>query len=749
MTPDLERANIRTDGMSCAACSSKIEKALSRVEGIESSNANFSNGVVSVAYDPSAISEEGIIAAIEKAGYGVLGDPEQAAEAERRSARVLGIELAVSVAFSVPLAILAMGPMIGISVPFHGDPEAYSILQLALCAPVLAAGRRFYRRGYPALAAGSPTMDTLIALGTTAAVAFSLYQTYLVFYGGHEAMHEAAHSLYYDSAAIILTLVSAGKLLESKSRVKTNCSLQSLRRLAPETACVLRDGSESIVPAEGLAAGDVVVVRPGERVPADCVVLSGSSSVDESMLTGEGMPLRKGPGDEVFGGTMNADGVLTARVAKAGRDSVLAGIVRLVQDAQGTKAPIARAADRVAARFVPAVMAISAAAGILWYLADGDLRFAVTAMISVLVISCPCALGLATPLAVTVGIGKSAEYGILFKSAAALERSGSVGAAILDKTGTVTEGRPRVTSASSIVPEDALISMAAAAEAGSEHPLAKAIVACAADRGLSFPEATGFASEAGGGVRCEAGGRSVAVGSPRFLESLGIAAPGDEGGGTRVCVALDGEYAGALFFSDPVRPTAASAVSSLEGMGVRVSMVTGDSEGAAMAAAEAAGIRDVEFRALPADKTDAVKRLQKSGLSVAMVGDGINDAPALAQADVGIAVGSGTDVAADSADMVLLSDDVRSVPAALEIGRASLRNIRQNLFFAFAYNAVCIPVAAGLPRLLGAEIMEMPMIAALAMSLSSLSVVSNSLRLRMFKPRCMSDREEEELPPKG
>jgi Cu+-exporting ATPase len=618
------------------------------------------------------------------------------------------------------------------------------LLQLALCIPVLVAGRRFYIKGFPALTAGSPTMDTLIALGTSAAVIFSLFSTYLVFTGDHSVVHDAVHDLYYDSAAIIITLVSVGKLLESRSKVRTNDAVRGLMNLAPPTANVIREGIEVTIQASDLLVGDVVVVRPGERIPADGSVISGSSSVDESMLTGESMPVTKNIGDPVHSGTVNTNGSMRISTEKVGKDTVLFQIVRMIQDAQGTKAPMARIADRVSAVFVPVVMAISLISGILWFLYDQDVTFAVMTLISVLVISCPCALGLATPLAITVGTGKAAEYGVLFKNAAALERAGRVTSIILDKTGTITEGRPKVTGVISEIPEDMLISIAAAAETDSEHPLGKAITLLASEKGLSVPRAEKFISETGGGIRCEVNGEPVAIGSRRFLESDGLHIP-KEGtpeteGRTCVFVAVDGKYAGLFAISDPIRSTSRSAVSSLRELGIETIMVTGDSQSTADVIAEAAGITEVHAQALPGDKVERVKRIQIKGGDVAMAGDGINDAPALAQADLGIAIGSGTDIAIGSADVILVNDDPRSIPAAIEIGRASLGNIKQNLFLAFVYNVVCIPIAAGVPHIFGLTIYEMPMIAAAAMSLSSISVVTNALRLRTFRPKSMNKK---------
>ena len=734
MTQDLERINLRTDGMTCAACSSAIERALGRLDGVEEANANFSNNVVSVLCDGSKIGKEQIAAAIKKAGYDVLeDDPDVLAERERSNASRTKKELIVSVLFTIPLSILAMGPMFGLDIPLSGEPGIYSLMQMILCIPVLVAGRRFFTKGYPALAAGTPTMDTLIALGTTAAVVYSIYATVQAFAGDMHAMH----SLVYDSAAVIITLVSVGKYTESRSKVKTNDAVKGLLGLAPPTANVIRDGREETIPAGEVRVGDTVVIRPGERIPADGTVAEGRSSVDESMLTGESMPVVKSEGDKIFSGTMNMNGSLKMVSEKTGKDTVLFQIVRMIQDAQGTKAPVARVADRVAAVFVPVVIMIAAAACMMWFISGRSVEFSVLVLISVLVIACPCALGLATPLAITVGTGKAAEHGVLFKNAAALERAGRVTTVILDKTGTMTEGRPSVTDLVSMIPEAELIGSAASAEVRSEHPLAKAVVSFAEERGIEIAEPSDFASEPGGGVRCIAGGKRIAVGSSEFA---GVSPPPETShmsaeGKTVVFVSVDGEFAGCIAISDPVRKTAASGISSVKALGIRPVMVTGDSEGTAKAVAASVGIGEIHAKASPENKLNIIKELQVKGENVAMAGDGINDAPALMQADLGIAVGSGTDIAIGAADAVIMNDDVRSIPAALEIGRATLRNVKQNLFLAFCYNAVCIPLAAGVPYLFGAEAMtEMPMLAAAAMSLSSISVVTNALRLRRFRP---------------
>lgn len=736
MIQETERISLKTDGMTCAACSSAIERSLGRLDGVVEANANFSNNVVSVSFDPSKVSKEQIADAIKKAGYDVLeDDPDILAERERANAIRTKNELMVSILFTIPLSILAMGPMFGLDIPLSDEPKIYSLIQLALCIPVLIAGRRFYTKGYPALVARTPTMDTLIALGTTAAVIYSLYATVQIFMG---EVH-SAHSLVYDSAAMIITLVSVGKYIESRSKVKTNDAVRGLLDLAPPTANVIRDGKEMTIPADEIRIGEVIIVRPGERIPADGSILEGSSSVDESMLTGESMPITRNAGDGIHSGTMNINGSLKIIAERTGKDTVLFQIVRMIQDAQGTKAPVARIADKVAGVFVPVVMAIAVVSCLIWLLSGKSIEFSVLVLISVLVIACPCALGLATPLAITVGTGKAAEYGILFKNASALERSGNVTSVILDKTGTITEGRPSVTDMISTIPEDELMILAAAAEIRSEHPLGKAIVSYAKEKEMAIPEPSNFISEPGGGVRCTVNNKEVAVGNTDFI---GVESENEavtellSQGKTVVFVAVDGAFAGAIAISDPIRGSTVQGISALKGMGIRPIMVTGDSEETAASIAAIAGIDEIHAKALPEDKLNIIKELQIKGENVAMAGDGINDAPALTQSDLGMAIGSGTDIAIGAADVVLMNDDVRSIPATMEIGKATLGNVKQNLFLAFCYNAVCIPIAAGLPYLLGMDMIpEMPMLAAAAMSLSSISVVVNALRLRRFKPR--------------
>lgn len=725
----------RIGGMSCAACVGRVEDVLGSLDGVESVEANIGTNTASVRYDPEKVTESDIARAVESAGYQLISDdPRKASEEEAEALRIQFRDLLISIAFTIPLSVVAMGHMFGLNVPL--DPLPFCILQLVLCIPVMYGGRRFYRKGIPALAGRNPTMDSLVSLGTLASLSIGIYNTYLVYTGDTDAMH----SLSFDSVGMIISLVSIGKYLEARSKNRTNDSLRRLLSMVPDEATVIVNGAESRIPASELSVGDIVLIRPGERIPADATVVSGESSVNESMLTGESIPVAKKVGDAVFGATVNGAGSLKARVDKAGDDTVLFQIAKMIEVAQSTKAPVAGMADRVAAVFVPTVIALAALACIVWLIAGRDLMFGLTIAISVLVISCPCALGLATPLAIVIGTGRGSQYGILFKTAAALESAGRIDTVILDKTGTCTKGSPEVVSVS----DPSVIGMVVAAESDSEHPIAKAIVEYARREGIDPPVHESFESVTGDGVACVTDGHEIMVGSMDFLESRGVPIPetavpaGDEG---RIYVvsAVDGMYAATIAMEDPVRDEAPSAVSSLKGDGLRVLMVTGDMQSTAAHVAETVGIDEFHARIRPEGKLEIVKKLQISQARVAMTGDGINDAPALTQSDLGIAVGSGTDIAVESADIVIMNDDLRCVPASLEIGRATLRNIKENLFLAFCYNAVCIPIAMGLPVAFGYDglVDQMPMLSALAMSLSSISVVSNAMRLRGFVPEAM------------
>ena len=721
---------IKVDGMSCAACSARIEKALKKDAGVKGSYANFSNNTVSVTYDDEETDRERISVLIEGAGYDVIRNGEAPPD---RSSQVLR-SLIISIVFAVPVVVLAMGPMLGLESGM--DVKVSAVLQLILSIPVVIAGRRFFLRGIPALIERSPTMDTLVALGSGTAFVYSTVLTVMIL------TDSGSGHLYFESAVMIIALVSVGKFFESRSRERTKDAVNSLKDLAPKEARVIRDGKEGMVPVSELVVGDVIQVRPGESIFADAQITEGTTSVDESMLTGESMPVTKTVGDTIYGGTVNVNGTVVAEVFAVGDDSALSRIIRMIEDAQSTKAPIARMADRVAAKFVPAVILIALVAGIIWLIAGKDMVFALTVIISVMVISCPCALGLATPLAITVGTGKGAQYGILYKDATSLEYAGRIDSVILDKTGTVTEGSPAVTCVYPPENEDRILQAACTVEQRSEHPIGKAIMIYCSSKSIEPRDADGFGFEIGSGVSCTSNGVRISAGNAASAGDVSSfsekASELSNDGATVIYVSVDDSIIGMIAVSDKVRDDSASAVSSLKSMGIGVKMVTGDNAVTAAAVAAKVGIDDVISGAKPEDKVKAIKLLQATEHDVAMAGDGINDAPALTQADLGMAIGSGTDIAMESSDVVLMNDDIRCVPAALEIGRATLRNIKENLFFAFCYNTVCIPIAAGLPYIFGVSLIhEMPMIAAAAMSLSSISVVSNALRLRTFRPRSM------------
>ena len=710
-----EKITLRVSGMSCAACSARIEKALTQLDGIVTVDAIFSSNMVSIEYDPDVVSLDRIKTLLAKSGYPVA--EKDVPDNSWNPKRIL-----ISAMFTVILAIYAMGPMFGLDVPFGDRPEIQSVIQLALTMPILILCRRFYTKGIKALISGSPTMDTLVSLGSGTAFIYSTYITFrAVFLDG------TASGLCFDSAAMILTLISVGKYLESRSRTRADDAVQRLLQMIPEETNVIRNGEEVRIPISELTVGDVVLVRPGERISADGTVIDGRSSVDESMLTGESDPVLKTEGCRTFTGTMNIDGTIRISVTDNSGDTMIADIARMMEDAKATKAPIARMADKVAAYFVPTVITIATVCALLWFISGRNAAFSLNVAISVLVISCPCALGLATPLAITVGSGRSAEYGILFRDAASLEMVGRADSIILDKTGTVTYGRPAVMEYTGTSEH---LSAIASGESRSEHPIGRAIVDFCTRNGATVGEVTDFEYVVGKGIGFVYDGRRYTVGSPDLYD-------GDAGkvSGTGAYVSVDGRFVGAFSLSDEIREEAPEVVRILESRGVTVHMVTGDNRDSAEYVAEHCGIGSLTSGALPADKVMAVKRLQAAGHDVIMVGDGINDSPALAQADVGMAMGSGSNIALSSSDVVLMNDDLRNIPRAVDFGHAVLRNIKQNLALAFCYNIVCIPIAAGLPYLLGmGEFSHMPMIAAAAMSMSSLSVVSNALRLKRFRP---------------
>lgn len=749
--------NFALTGMSCASCAANIESAVSSLPEVSAASVNLATEVLSVTYQPGAINEEIICQTVAEAGYQaqVLADQagasqaqiqqeaDQAAQAKASHQAALWRRFWLSAIFALPLLCLAMAEMVGLTLPtwlsHRGGGQLFVGLQLALTLPILWLGRSFFLNGFKHLVKGHPNMDSLVALGTSAAVAYSLYSSIQVWLGNHHA----AMSLYYESAGVILTLVTLGKYFEARSKGQTSAAIQALIKLAPQEAQVLREGQEVTLPLDQVQVGDLVRVRPGQKIPVDGHVVEGQSWVDESMLTGESLPVAKKVGDQVVGASLNQQGSLIVETNKVGQDTTLAQIIHLVQAAQGSKAPIAQLADRVSAVFVPVVMTLALVAGLAWYLIGGQSwAFALTISIAVLVIACPCALGLATPTAIMVGTGKGAEQGILIKSGTALEMAHQVDAVVLDKTGTLTQGQPQVTDVLPLTgwTPDQLLALAAAAEVNSEHPLGQAIVAGARERELALPEVTDFQSLTGSGIQVRLDQATYYLGNRRLMQEQGLdlgqaeeqAAALAAGGKTPIYVANEHELLGLIAVADPLKATSPEAVRRLKAMGLQVIMLTGDNAKTAQALAAEAGIDQVISDVLPADKAQVVADLQAKGLKVAMVGDGINDAPALAQADVGLAIGRGTDVAIESADMVLMGSDLTSVATAIKLSQATIRNIKENLFWAFAYNVLGIPVAMGVLHLFGGPLLN-PMLAGAAMSFSSVSVIVNALRLRRFK----------------
>ena len=720
--------------MTCASCVRRVEKAISKVDGVAVASVNLASEKASVAFDPGVTGLDAIKGAIAGAGYEAL---EPAADEDARKSSALIAQwrrFVIAAVATVPLLYLAMGHMAGAPLGVFDPsrhPLVFALAQLVLVAVPVWVGRGFYTRGLRAVRDLSPTMDTLVALGTGAALIYSLVGTVRIIAGDVAGVG----NLYFETAGVIVTLVFLGKTLEATSKAHTGDAVKKLMALAPATATVRRGGVEMDVPAADVIVGDEVVVKPGGRLPADGVVLEGSSSVDESMLTGEPVPVLKGPGAQVSAATINTTGRLSLRVTAVGDDTALGQIVRLVEQAQGSKAPIAALADVVASYFVPVVVAIALLAGAGWLLGTRDLGLGLTVFISVLVIACPCALGLATPTAIMVGTGKGAELGVLYKSGQALEQLHEVDTVVLDKTGTITQGAPTVVNVlvTTSMTDNEVVRLAAGVEQASEHPVASAVVAEAERRGLAVPPVSDFEATPGQGVTGLVDGHRVEVGKPSGDAPVG-------GGNhlpsvaTRVGVTVDGTTAGEILLADELKATSQSGVAALKALGLRVEMLTGDQPAPAQAVGSQVGIGEADIHAgvLPGDKASVVAGLQASGHRVAMVGDGINDAPALAGAHVGVAIGAGTDVAIDSAGVVLMRSDVGDVATAIRLSGATVRNIRQNLVWAFGYNVVGIPLAAGVLQIVGGPLLN-PMYAAAAMSLSSVSVLLNALRLKRFK----------------
>ena len=737
------------EGMSCASCAMTIENAVSKIPGVDKASVNLATEIMTVEANDS-VTPEDIAKVVDGVGYSarprgksVEEELEEKNEKKEAHLREMKRNLTISAIFAVPLLFIAMADMVGIPMPAFlspmQSPVSYALIQLALVLPIIWLGRRFFVDGFKALSKGHPNMDSLVALGTSAAFLYSLYGTYHVLEGhAHFAMN-----LYYESAGVILTLITLGKYFEAVSKGKTSMAIQTLVGLAPKMATVLRDGQEVEVPVEEVQVGDLIRVKPGEKVPVDGIVTEGNSTVDESMLTGESIPVSKAVGDEVIGASLNKTGSFILKATKIGKDTALSQIIQLVEQAQGSKAPIAKLADKVSGVFVPIVIVLALVSGLAWYfLGQESWVFALTITISVLVIACPCALGLATPTAIMVGTGKGAENGILLKSGEALEEANHVNMVVFDKTGTITNGTPVVTDVVTAenTDADALIRLAASLEVASEHPLGEAIVAKAKEQGAAFDEVTNFEAIPGFGIKGHVGETLVFLGNEKWMRENGLAnvEMNDkanhfaEQGKTPLYIGYNDAVQGLIVVADTVKESSARAIQTLHEMGIQVAMMTGDHERTAQAIAAEVGIDRVFSEVLPQDKANYVSKLQEEGYIVAMVGDGINDAPALAQAQVGIAIGTGTDVAIESADAVLMKSDLMDVPAMLKLSRATIRNIKENLFWAFAYNVIGIPFAMGVLHLFGGPLLN-PMIAGAAMSFSSVSVVLNALRLKRWK----------------
>lgn len=739
-------------GMTCAACSAHVEKAVSRLSGVQSAPVNLMLGSMTVTYNEKAVTEGDIIAAVKAAGYGASPasqtDQGQLRRDQDAALRRRKKHLIWSVVFLVPLFYLSMGHMMGLPLPqvLHMHPLLLACLQLALVIPILILNRNYFTVGFSRLVKLSPNMDSLVAVGAAAGLVYSLIEMGLLAAGQVSGMPD----LYFESAGMILTLVTVGKYLEERSRGKTTGAISALLALAPESAMVRRQGQELTIPTEEIVAGDTVIVRQGGRIPVDGVITDGHAAVDESAITGESLPVEKVPGDAVTSATVTSSGYLELRATRVGGDTTLSQIIRLMEEAASSKAPISRLADRISGIFVPVVMAISLTAALLWAFVGGmDVRFCLSIAIAVLVISCPCALGLATPVAIMVGTGQAAQQGILIKSAESLELLHKVQTVVLDKTGTVTMGQPRVTDilcAPGVTEED-LLCVAASAEKPSEHPLAHAIVEESQARHIPLCPVSGFRSVPGGGIQATLSGEAVLAGNAGYLAQNGVSLAAMEAdahrlaedGKTPLFFAESGRLLGCIAVADVVKPDSAKAIAALRRMGRRVVLLTGDNQRTANAIARQIGVDQVIAQVLPQDKAKCVAQLQQQGQRVAMVGDGVNDAPALAQADVGLAIGAGTDIAIESADVVLMKISLLDIPAAMDLSRAVLRNIKQNLFWAFFYNSIGIPVAAGVlyPAM---HLTLNPMLAAAAMSLSSVCVVSNALRLRGWKPPVFPDQ---------
>ncbi|MFR1832625.1 MAG: heavy metal translocating P-type ATPase [Lachnospiraceae bacterium] len=740
------------DGMSCAACSGAVERVTRKMEGVDQSNVNLTTNRMVITYDEEQVTPDMIMQKVDKAGFkATLLDPDAEKKEQEREMEKQRIQLKnekkrviTAICFAVPLLYISMGHMVPFPLPLPAfmdmetGPMGYALAQLILTTAVLICGRKFYIVGAKALIKGNPNMDSLVAIGTGSAFIYSLVMTIGIFKNPMNA-----HHLYYESAAVVVTLVMLGKYMESRSKGKTSEAIRKLMELAPDTAILYENGTETEMKTEMVLPGQHILIKPGSRIPLDGTVVRGSSSVDESMLTGESVPVEKELGDTVIGGSMNYNGAMEVEVTRTGSDTTLSKIIKMIEDAQGKKAPISKLADKVAGVFVPTVMVIAVVAALLWLVIGGkDIAFVLTIFVAVLVIACPCALGLATPTAIMVGTGVGASQGILIKSGEALEICHKVDTVILDKTGTITEGKPKVTDVITLEEgrtKEEILSFAASCEQMSEHPLGQAIVEKAKEDGLSLKMPEEFASITGSGIEAVLNGQRISVGNRRLLEKMNLKPDGQaekeygaSQGKTPMYLCIDGRLAGMICVADTIKDTSRDAIDKLKSAGIKVYMVTGDNRQTAEYIGRQAHVDEVLAEVLPEDKAAQVSRLQKEGKTVMMVGDGINDAPALVQADVGCAIGSGSDIALESGDIVLMKSDLMDVYRAVKLSKATIRNIKQNLFWAFFYNSLGIPVAAGVLYLFGGPLLS-PMFGGFAMSLSSVCVVGNALRLRRLK----------------
>lgn len=736
----------KIEGMTCASCVRAVERATRKIDGVIESNVNLATENMSIIYEPTKVRVSDIKKAVSDAGYKAL-DEEITMDADKekkeKESKLLWKKFIFSLIFTIPLLTIAMGHMLGLKLPWAIDPmmnpKPFALIQLVLVIPVIIAGSRFYKIGFKTLIKGSPNMDSLVAIGTSAAFLYGLFAVFEIFNGNTQYVYD----LYFESAATIITLITLGKYLESVTKGKTSEAIKKLMGLTPKTAIIVRNGKEVEISIDEVEVGDIVIAKPGERLAVDGEVIEGNTSVDESMLTGESIPVEKNLGDKVIGASINKNGLIKYKATKVGKDTALAQIIKLVEEAQGTKAPIAKLADIIAGYFVPVVIALAIAGSLAWYLSGETAVFSLTIFISVLVIACPCALGLATPTAIMVGTGKGAEHGVLIKSGVALETTHKIQTIVFDKTGTITEGHPKVTDIISAdkIDKDYLLQLAASAEKGSEHPLGEAIVKEAEIKNLEVKKLEDFKAIPGEGIVVKIDGKDILLGNKKLMEKNNITIDAMEqnshqlakAGKTPMYISMNGDIAGIIAVADTVKDNSKKAIDKLHKMGIEVAMITGDNKRTAEAIAKQVGIDRVLAEVLPQDKANEVKKIQSEGRKVAMVGDGINDAPALAQADIGIAIGSGTDVAIESADIVLMRSDLMDVPTAIQLSKKTIKNIKENLFWAFGYNTLGIPVAMGILYLFGGPLLN-PMIAAAAMSFSSVSVLTNALRLKRFKP---------------